>query len=31
MKWSLDGPLPKLCLVIPPSDQDACTAELSLA
>ena len=27
---SLDGPLPKLCLVVPPTDQDGCTAELSL-
>ena len=27
---SLDGPLPKLCLVVPPSDQDGCTAVLSL-
>ena len=31
IKQSLDGPLPKLCLVAPPSDQDGCTAELSLA
>ena len=30
LKQSLDGPLPKLCLVVPPSDQDGCTAELSL-
>ena len=30
MEQSLDGPLPKLCLVVPPSDQDGCTAELSL-
>ena len=30
MKQSLDGPLPKLCLVVLPSDQDGCTAELSL-
>ena len=30
IKQSLDGPLPKLCLVVPPSDQDGCTAELSL-
>ena len=27
---SLDGPLPKLCLVVPPSDQDGCTAVLGL-
>ena len=27
---SLDGPLPKLCLVVPPTDQDGCTAELRL-
>ena len=27
---SLDGPLPKLCLVVPPSDQDGCITELSL-
>ena len=30
MKQSLDCPLPKLCLVAPPSDQDGCTDELSL-
>ena len=30
IKQSLDGPLPKLCLVVPPSDQDGCTAKLSL-
>ena len=30
IKQSLDGPLPKLCLVVPSSDQDGCTAELSL-
>ena len=30
VKQSLDGPLPKLCLVVPPSDQDGCTAVLSL-
>ena len=30
IKQSLDGPLPTLCLVVPPSDQDGCTAELSL-
>ena len=30
IKQSLDGPLPKLCLVVPPSDQDGCTAELNL-
>ena len=30
IKQSLDGPLPKLCLVVPPSDKDGCTAELSL-
>ena len=30
IKQSLDGPLPKLCLVVPPTDQDGCTAELSL-
>ena len=30
IKQSLDGPLPKMCLVVPPSDQDGCTAELSL-
>ena len=30
IKQSLEGPLPKLCLVVPPSDQDGCTAELSL-
>ena len=30
IKQSLDGTLPKLCLVVPPSDQDGCTAELSL-
>ena len=30
IKQSLDGPLPKLCLVVLPSDQDGCTAELSL-
>ena len=30
IKQSLDGPLPKLWLVVPPSDQDGCTAELSL-
>ena len=30
IKQSLDCPLPKLCLVVPPSDQDGCTAVLSL-
>ena len=30
IKQPLDGPLPKLCLVVPPSDQDGCTAVLSL-
>ena len=30
MKQSQDGPLPKLCLVVSPSDQDGCTAVLSL-
>ena len=30
IKQSLDGPLPNLCLVVPPADQDGCTAELSL-
>ena len=30
IKYSLHGPLPKLCLVVPLSDQDGCTAELSL-
>jgi hypothetical protein len=30
LKWFLGGPLPKLCLVVPPSDQDGCTAVLSL-
>ena len=30
IKQSLDGPLPKLCLVVPLSDQDGCTAVLSL-
>ena len=30
IKQSLDGPLPKLCLVVPTSDQDGCTAVLSL-
>ena len=30
IKQSVDGPLPKLCLVVPPSDQDICTAVLSL-
>ena len=30
IKQSLDGPFPKLCLVVPSSDQDGCTAELSL-
>ena len=30
IKQSLYGPLPKLCLEIPPSDQDGCTAELNL-
>ena len=30
IKQSLDGPLQKLCLVFPPSDQDGCTAVLSL-
>jgi hypothetical protein len=30
IKESLDGPLPTFCLVVPPSDQDGCTAELSL-
>jgi methionine salvage enolase-phosphatase E1 len=29
-KWSLDGSLPKMCPVVRPSDQDGCTAELSL-
>ena len=28
IKQSLDGPLPKLCLVVPPSDQAGCTAVL---
>ena len=27
---SLDGSLPKLCLVVSPTDQDGCTAELRL-
>jgi hypothetical protein len=26
----LDGPLPKMCLVVPPSDQDGCMAVVSL-
>ena len=30
IKQSLDGPLPKLYLVVQPSDQDGCTAVLSL-
>ena len=30
IKQSLDCPHPKLCLVVPPTDQDGCTAELSL-
>ena len=30
IKQPLDGPLPKLCLVVLPSDQDGCTAVLSL-
>ena len=30
IRQSLDGPLPKLCLMVPPSDQDGCTAILSL-
>ena len=30
IKQSLDGPLPKLCLLVPPSEQDGCTAVLSL-
>ena len=30
IKQSLDGLLPKWCLVFPPSGQDGCTAELSL-
>ena len=30
IEQSLDGPLPKQCLVVPPSDKDGCTAELSL-
>ena len=31
MKQSLDGSLPKMCPAVRPSDQDGCTAELSLA
>ena len=31
IKQSMHGPLSNLCLVVPPSDQDGCTAELSLA
>ena len=31
MKQSLDGSLPKTCRAVRPSDQDGCTAELSLA
>ena len=27
LKWSLDGPLPKLCPVIPTSNQDGCQAK----
>ena len=27
MEWSLDGPLPKLCPVIPTSNQDGCQAK----
>ena len=30
IKQSLNGPFPKLYLVVPPSDQDGCTAVLSL-
>ena len=30
IKQILDGPLPKLCLVVPSSDKDGCTAEHSL-
>ena len=30
IKQSLNGPFPKLCLVVPPSDLDGCTAVLSL-
>ena len=30
IKQSLNGRFPKLCLVVPPSDQDGCTAVLSL-
>jgi hypothetical protein len=30
IKLPLDGPFPKLCLVVPPSDQDGCTAVFSL-
>ena len=30
IKQSLDGPLPKLCVVVLHSDQNGCTAELSL-
>ena len=30
IKESLDGSLPKLCLVVPPSNHDGCTAVLSL-
>ena len=30
IKYSLNGPFPKLRLVVPPSDQDGCTAVLSL-
>jgi hypothetical protein len=27
VEWSLDGPLPKLCAVIPTSSQDGCQAQ----
>jgi hypothetical protein len=27
VEWSLDGPLPKMCLVIPISNQDGCQAK----
>ena len=30
IRQSLDGPLPKLSLVVPPSDKDGCTDVLSL-
>ena len=30
MKQSLDGSLPKMCTAVRPSDQNGCTAELSL-